>query len=223
MNSSLSWLIFPVNSRQNNTIPNNHFLRKDLYMEFRDVIYSRRSVRKYTSEPVSDEDLHYIIDCGLQAPSGVNFQPWYFVAVRSEEKMRQLLEVMAGSSDKLVDNLTERFKKYPEIAKESLAFIRMLGGAPVVILAFRHKPSYTKTDDTILQSVSAALENIALAATDRGLGVCWMTAPIETADDTRLGELFAPGHGKLVAVMTVGHPAITPAPVKRKEGRYIIV
>ena len=114
---------------------------------------------------------------------------------------------MSDSSNKLHDNLTARFKSHPEVAKESLSFIRKLGGAPVVILAFRHKPSYTKTDDTIVQSVSAALENMALAAVDRGLGSCWMTAPIETADDLRLQEMFAPERGRMVALMTIGHPA----------------
>ena len=192
-------------------------------MEFKDVVFSRRSIRKYTNEPVSDEDLQYILECGISAPSGVNFQPWYFVAVRSKEQMERLCAVMSDSSDKLYDNLTTRFKSHPEVAQESLAFIRRLGGAPVVILAFRHKTSYTKTDETIVQSVSAALENIALAAADRGLGSCWMTAPIETADDTRLQEMFAPENGRMVALMTIGHPAQTPPPVARKEGRYIII
>ncbi|MBE6007529.1 MAG: nitroreductase [Sarcina sp.] len=192
-------------------------------MEFREVIFGRRSIRKYTDEPVSNEDLQYILDCGLSAPSGVNFQPWYFVAIRSKEQMERLCQVMSDSSDKLHDNLTERFKSHPEVAKESLTFIRKLGGAPVVILAFRHKPSYTKTDDTIVQSVSAALENMALAAVDRGLGSCWMTAPIETADDLRLQEMFAPERGRMVALMTIGHPAQTPLPVARKTGRYIIL
>lgn len=192
-------------------------------MEFKDVVFSRRSIRKYTAEPVKDEDLTYILECGISAPSGVNFQPWYFVAIRSKEQMERLCEVMSDSSDKLYDNLTERFKSHPEIAKESLSFIKKLGGAPVVILAFRHKTSYTKTDDTIVQSVSAALENIALAAVDRGLGSCWMTAPIETDDDGRLQEMFAPNCGRMVALMTIGHPAQTPLAIARKPGRYVIL
>lgn len=72
-------------------------------MEFREVIFGRRSIRKYTDEPVSNEDLQYILDCGLSAPSGVNFQPWYFVAIRSKEQMERLCQVMSDSSDKLHD------------------------------------------------------------------------------------------------------------------------
>lgn len=192
-------------------------------MEFSEVVFKRRSIRKYTEEAVSEEDLKFIIEAGLNAPSGVNFQPWYFVVVQSKEQMEKLCSVMGGVSDKLVDNLTERFKSHPEVAKESLAFIRQLGGAPVVILSFRHKKEYSKSDVTIVQSISAAMENILLAAVDRGLGGCWLTAPVETMDGETLREMFAPDHGELVAIMTIGHPAHEPKPVARKEGRYKII
>lgn len=192
-------------------------------MEFEQVVLSRRSIRKYTGQPVTDEDLEYILKCGLSAPSGVNFQPWYFVVIRSQDQMKRLCGVMNGVSEKLTDNLTERFRSHPEIARESLVFIRRLGDAPVVILAFRHKTRYTKTDETIVQSISAAMENILLAAVDRGLGGCWMTAPIETADEEKLRQMFAPQNGKLVAMLTIGHPADVPAEPVRKAGRYVIL
>lgn len=41
------------------------------------------------------------------------------------------------------------------------------------------------------------MENILLAAVDRGLGGCWMTTPVETMDDEKLREMFAPDHGEL--------------------------
>ena len=71
--------------------------------------------------------------------------------------------------------------------------------------------------------MSAALENIALAAVDRGLGSCWMTAPMETADDTRLREMFAPECGEMGALLTIGHPAQDPRPIPHKKGRYVII
>lgn len=192
-------------------------------MDFKDVVIKRRSIRKYTDEPVSEEDLQYILECGMSAPSAVNLQPWYFVVIRSKEQMARLCEVMSDSSDKLSDDLHALFKSHPEVVEETLSFLRKLGGAPIVILAFRHKPSYPKKDDAIVQSVSAALENIALAAVDRGLGSCWMTAPMETADDTRLREMFAPECGEMVALMTIGHPAQDPRPIPHKKGRYVII
>lgn len=192
-------------------------------MEFRDVVMQRRSIRAYTQESVSLEDLHYILDMGMQAPSGVNFQPWYFVVIRSREQMDRLLGIMDGVSTALNENLRTRFAKNPEVAEESLRFIRHLGNAPVCILAFRHKEHYTKSDETIVQSISAAMENILLAAVDRGLGGCWMTAPVETGDSTALRDAFAPGKGKLTAMMTIGHPARIPPAPARKDGRYVIL
>ena len=192
-------------------------------MEFKNVVMQRRSIRAYTEEKVSREDLQYILDMGMQAPSGVNFQPWYFVVIQSREQMERLLAVMDGVSTALNDNLRTRFAKNPEVAEESLGFIRLLGNAPVCILAFRHKQQYTKSDETIVQSISAAMENILLAAVDRGLGGCWMTAPIETGDGAALRDAFAPGKGDLVAMLTIGHPARIPTAPARKEGRYVIL
>ena len=77
-------------------------------MEFRDVIYGRRSVRKYLDRPVDDKILEEIIDAGLWAPSGVNLQPWYFVAVRSAEGMENIRKIMTAAVDELMPFFTER-------------------------------------------------------------------------------------------------------------------
>ena len=82
-------------------------------MDFKDVVMKRRSIRKYTDEPVSEEDLQYILECGMSAPSAVNLQPWYFVVIRSKEQMARLCEVMSDSSDKLSDDLHALFQVTP--------------------------------------------------------------------------------------------------------------
>ena len=192
-------------------------------MEFEKVVFGRRSIRSYTAEPVSDEDLSYILKAGLHAPSGVDLQPWYFVVVRSPEQMRKLVDVMGLVSEKIAPALKNRFSSHPEVAEESLRFIRRLGGAPICILAFWHQPEYPKKEASIIQSISAAIENMLLAAYDRGLGGCWMTAPVGMAAETTLREQFAPGKGPLVAMLTLGHPAAVPEMPARKTGRYTIL
>ena len=104
-------------------------------MNFKDVVMKRRSIRKYTDEPVSEEDLQYILECGMSAPSAVNLQPWYFVVIRSKEQMARLCEVMSDSSDKLSDDLHALFKSHPEVVEETLSFLRKLVGAPIVMRA----------------------------------------------------------------------------------------
>lgn len=192
-------------------------------MELQQAILSRRSIRNYQSSPIRDEDLQEILDAGMWAPSAVNFQPWYLVAVRSQEQMRKLLCVMAQVSEDIEPALRERFQTHPEVVNETTGFIRQLGGAPVCILAFQLKPDYSKTESTIVQSVSAALENIILAATDKGIGSCWLTAPVETGAGRILRDTFAPGKGDLVAIVTLGYSSQAPNIPRRKEGRYTII
>jgi nitroreductase len=60
-------------------------------METLDVIGLRRSVRQYTTRPISDADIQTILQAGLSAPSGLNLQPWYFVAVKSSERRQECL------------------------------------------------------------------------------------------------------------------------------------
>lgn len=208
-------------------------------MEFKDVIMNRRSVRSYEDRPVSDEDLKEILEAGLYAPSAVDLQPWYFVAVKSPDEMKKVYEVMGKVSDDCAPALKERFSAFPQVADESIKFIRMLGGAPVVILAFLNKPGLAKTDAPMVESVSAAIENILLAATAKGLGSCWLTAPLqdsnndsgkcwlvpaEEGENSRaLREAFAPDKGELVAIVTLGYAKKTPKAPKRKEGRFVIV
>ena len=60
--------------------------------DFIQLAQTRRSVRSYTQEPVSNEDMQYIMECARIAPSAVNFQPWHFYIVRTPElqaKLRQ--------------------------------------------------------------------------------------------------------------------------------------
>ena len=59
------------------------------------VLLERRSIRKYRAVNVSDEVLQEIVEAGLYAPSGLNLQPWYFVVVRTPEKMTQVRAVMS--------------------------------------------------------------------------------------------------------------------------------
>ncbi len=192
-------------------------------MECRDAILSRRSIRKYTDQAVSDEDLNYILEAALNAPSGTNLQPWYFVIIKNEEEKRKIIRLMEGVSDDMEPHLKERFPRHPDVVKTTLSFVRTLGNAPVLVLVFWYRPEYSKTAATIHQSIGAAIQNMLLAAKDRGLGSCWLTAPVETKNGDRLREAYAPEKGELAALITIGHPAEEPPAPKRKDGRYVII
>lgn len=188
-----------------------------------ETIFSRRSIRAYLDKSVDPEDIKEILEAGMWAPSGVNLQPWYFVAIQSKEKLAKLSEVMERVSEKIEPSLRARFSNAPAVVDETTQFIKKLGGAPVYILAFQLKPDYENAADMINLSIGAAIENMLLAARDKGLGTCWLTAPVEAEVGNELRDLFAPGKGSLVALITLGYPAKEARAPKRKDGRYIIV
>lgn len=192
-------------------------------METREALAGRRSVRLYRKDlPVSQEDLTAILESACMAPSAINLQHWYFVVLHSEESLSDFKAIMRRVSDKFHPILTDRFAKNPETVRDTETFLSSLGGAPVCILAFFLKDNYPDRDGA-MQSVSAALENLMLAAWDRGLGTCWMSAPQRMGFGPEIQERFAPGKGEFVAAVTVGYPAKVPPMPRRREGRYTII
>ena len=191
-------------------------------METMNAILERRSVRKYTDEPISDAELDAILTAALSAPSGLNLQPWYFVAVKSDEERQVLSQIMESVSVEISKELEERFASHPEIVAETRHFIRTLGNAPVTLLAFLMRDDYAD-EQTALVSVAAAVENALIAARDLGIGSCWLTAPNQTGFGDQIRDHFAPGKGALVATVSLGHTESWPKAVARRKDRFAIV
>lgn len=190
-------------------------------METIKAIYGRRSIRKYKPDDIRDEDLKRILDAGMMAPSGVNKQPWFFVVVKSDEKRKELMDAMAAVAEEFEASLKERFPKNPEVVVDTTAFIRSLGGAPVIVLAFSNRPETQM--NAVLQSVAAAIQNMLLAAYDMGIGSCWLTSPLGTSQRQVLQERYGGGHGEIIAVITLGYPVQQPKAPARKANRYEII
>ena len=191
-------------------------------METREALLTRRSVRRYKPDPISEQDLKEILEAGLYAPSGVNLQPWYFVAVRSPEGLARIREIMGGVVEKFRPVLEERFQRHPEQVGITSSFLSTLGGAPVCILVFQLKPDYPDRDG-ILQSIAAATENVLLAARDKGIGSCWLSAPHRMGFGPEFQRSFAPDKGEFLSMITLGYPDGEPKLPPRREGRYTIV
>ena len=61
-------------------------------MDIDELIRTKRAIRRFTDEPLADEDLTAILEAGRRAQSSKNTQPWTFIAVRDRETLRQLSE-----------------------------------------------------------------------------------------------------------------------------------
>lgn len=187
-----------------------------------EVIQKRRSVRRYNSTPLTDEVIQEIINAGLWAPSGLNLQPWYFVAVKSEEKKEELLKIMESVSKDISKELESRFPDHPELVADTRRFIKSLGNAPVVVLAFLYRNDY-EDEKTAMLSVGAAVENMLIAARSKDVASCWLTAAEQAGYGKAIRDRFAKGRGDLIAIVTLGYTDHWPKDIPRKVARSVIV
>ena len=181
------------------------------------VIQDRRSIREYTAEPVSDQDLDMILEAARQAPSGENAQPWRFIIVKDAETRKRLGALAGGGSGRrftsefVTKKMQERFSSLQDEAKKRAAFEKLTSGrvsafladAPVNIVVCGQKDVWDMPYDT-----SAAIENMLLMVTALGLGACWVIAPcIDIRDEERVKALLGMPEGfKAVSIISVGHP-----------------
>ena len=148
-------------------------------MEFENVINKRTSIRSYQSTPISDETLRFILHAAQLAPSWMNKQCWHFIIVNKTT----LIE---------------------EIAKTSL-INRWVKQAPALIVACAD-PHESGTNNNIpyyTVDVAIAMEHIVLAATDQGLGTCW----IGSFDEQKLKTILEiPPRIRIIAYTPLGYP-----------------
>lgn len=190
-------------------------------MELMDAMMNRRSVRRYQEREVPRELLEELLTAACWAPSAENMQPWYFVALTKPEELQKMMETMEQVSESLRPFLEKRFPRHPRIVGETTGFLRRLGGAPVCILAFLQE-DYEFARDSMVESVAAAIQNLLLAAHEKGLGACWVNAATELGYGPALREQFAPDRGELVSIVTLGYPEREGRAPARKPDRWEI-
>jgi nitroreductase len=141
-------------------------------------ILRRRSIRKYTSEPVSDGDIRALLDAGMAGPSASNKKPWHFIVVTE----RETLNALAGIG----------------------TYWKMLMEAPLAIIVLGDPEI---SDRYWVQDCSAAAENVLLAATMLGLGGVWLGCHPNPDRVGPVRELLAIPEGiEPLAVLSLGHP-----------------
>jgi nitroreductase len=181
------------------------------------VIQDRRSIREWTEEPISDQDLAMILEAGRLAPSGENAQPWRFIIVKDADTRKKLGALAGGGSGRrftaefVTQQMQERFANLQDEAKKKAAFEKLTSGqvsaflanAPLNIVVCGKKDVWDTPYDT-----SAAIENMLLMITALGLGACWVIAPcIDIRDEERVKVLLDIPEGfKAISIISVGRP-----------------
>jgi nitroreductase len=111
-------------------------------------ILSRRSIRKFKDEAVSEEIINNILEAGRLAPTATNQQPWYFVVAQNQQEKEAF--IFSG-------------------------FNRFVTGADFIILGL-YKKSEVVIEKLSLMDVTIALQNMVITAKVQGVGSCWMGA-----------------------------------------------
>jgi nitroreductase len=148
---------------------------KDLFA----AIKERRSVREFTPEPVSEQELEKILEAGRWAPSGKNTQPWAFTLVKSK-KRREALAALSRQGD-------------------------LIKSVPVCLAILLDRTrGYDRDKD--MQGIGACVENMFLAAHALGLGACWVGG-VSGAKEEAAKVLELKESEELALLLLIGHPA----------------
>jgi|SRR5947207_11219320 len=186
------------------------------------LLANRRSVRHFTLEMPPRALIERAIEAATYAPSGMNKQPWRFVVVTSEATKAQMVErvsheietilaLLAG--DEYADRVGDYLRNYATLFRSAPVVINVLYreyGQVIASLLERANLTYPSNQEEAanpaMQSVSAAIENLQLAAHALGLATCWMTAPLFAR--TQLHELLVvESPWQLAAVIPIGYAA----------------
>ncbi len=168
-----------------------------------ELIKTRRSVREYKEDHVTDEDIKFLIDCARYAPSGFNMQPWSFIVIKNKDVLRKISE----QGKKSMIPLLEQFKNTSGKAADFLVFLKTKGtdmfyNAPVLVIILGNKNAATADWDCAM-----AAQNMMLAAHSKGMGSCWIGGVLPALmDEGFLKELGAPAGYKAVAPLIFGYP-----------------
>jgi nitroreductase len=149
-------------------------------MDAMDAILSRRSIRKYTSESITEATLQELLEAAMSAPSAGNEQPWHFVVISD----RQVLDEIP--------------KVHP--------YSQMLREASLAILICGDK-TLEKYPGFWVQDCAAAAENLLIAVQAKGLGAVWLGIyPVEERVIALRKLLSIPEHVIPFSLIPVGHP-----------------
>ena len=182
-------------------------IEADITLELNPVlsnIMARRSVRKYLDKPVEHEKLEVIVRCGINAPSGMNRQPWLIRVVEDQ---------------KLITSVTEVYKKAnPDQVSRDKDFKNMFRNAPNLICVCTPAKGGGDLDAGLLG------ENIMLAAQSIGLGTCCLGGPVrflKTNPDSKffLDRLEIPEDYQLNYIIAIGYPDEQPDAKPRDESK----
>jgi nitroreductase len=173
-------------------------------MELFEAIKSRRSIRSYTDEEVTDEEVNRMLEAATWAPSACNKQSWRFVVVRKRETIEKLYKAASYST------------QHQLFVKKARVVIVVCSDLKVY-KAFPHKERALSL--FTIQETAAATQNLLLAAHGLGLGACWVSL---FSDDQVKEALSLPKRMRPVVIIPLGHTKSKTSPKPRRPLKDVV-
>jgi nitroreductase len=146
------------------------------------IMFKRRSIRRYTDQPVEKEQLTLLLQAAMAAPTACNGQPWEFIVVTERA---------------ILDRL-----------REKLLFARYNAPAAIVVCGNPGIANNSASERYWVQDCCAATENMLIAAAGLGLGTVWIGVyPLPNVIGPVRDILAIPDHVTPLCLVYVGHPA----------------
>jgi nitroreductase len=143
-----------------------------------DLIKRRRSIRQYTNQDVTEEEVRQLLEAAMAAPSGSARDPWHFIVVRDTATRQKL--------------------------SQTHTFSDMCARAPVVIVVCGDE----KVSDHWISDGAAATENLLLAVTALGLGAVWVGIYPRAEREAHVRQVLdIPPNVRILCLIPIGHPA----------------
>jgi len=166
-------------------------------MTFIELATQRYSVRNFEPKPVEKEKLLFVLEAARIAPSAANFQPVQFIVVTDPEILKSV---------------------------KALYHREWLVTAPAIIIAMGdHNCGWRRKSDgkdfTEID-VAIAIDHLTLAATEQGLGTCWIC----NFNTEKCSEIFnAPDNIEMIALIPIGYPVSVPKQGKHRKsiGQFV--
>jgi nitroreductase len=159
-------------------------------MDFQELIRVRRSVRGYKPDDIAEDILRRVLDAGRVAPTACNLQPFVLIVVTDPDTRARMKAVYAR----------DWFHTAPVI----------LVGCVEPARAWQRNDGWNAAE----VDLAIVMDHIILAATEEGLGTCWVCA----FDEAKAKEILGiPPEVRVVAMTPLGYPAASPRPFARKR------
>jgi nitroreductase len=191
-------------------------------MELLEALMTTRAVRRYTDEPVTDDEIVTCLRAAQQAPSGGNVQPWQYLVVRDDAaraEVGRLYQKAFDRYERVLGSTPPRFRSPEDEASwtrtrdASRHVADHLGEAPALVLFLLPIIPWTPSDEQgpmdigpLYASIYPAVQNFMLAARGLGIGTA-LTTVIRVVHDEIRAVLSIPDSFEVAALVPMGRPA----------------